>query len=147
MIKYQITENKWWPNRENWPEFPMEELLSNTDKAFNHRLGEEQAMSLLILEEYVSMLNADGTCGLFVNCSDVFYYACADAEPIPPIGFKKDEVFWELYDLIRVHGGIGAIKWCSIRRNARPLQRYVDQIRDADLWCERMEALPLRDLD
>ena len=142
-----MEDNQWWLSRERWPEFPMEELLSNTERAFNHRFGEEQAMALLILEEYVVMLNAKGQCGLFVNCSDTFYYASADAEPIPPVGFGKDEIFWELYDLVRLHGGIGAIKWCAIRRNARPLKKYLDQIRDEGIWCERMEALPERDIE
>lgn len=142
-----MEDNQWWLSRERWPEFPMEELLSNTERAFNHRFGEEQAMALLILEEYVVMLNAKGQCGLFVNCSDTFYYASADAEPIPPVGFGKDEIFWELYDLVRLHGGIGAIKWCAIRRNAKPLKKYLDQIRDEGIWCERMEALPERDIE
>lgn len=142
-----MEDNQWWLSRERWPEFPMEELLSNTERAFNHRFGEEQAMALLILEEYVVMLNAKGQCGLFVNCSDTFYYASADAEPIPPVGFGKDEIFWELYDLVRLHGGIGAIKWCAIRRNARPLKKYLDQIRDEGIWCERMETLPERDIE
>ena len=142
-----MEDNQWWLSREHWPEFPMEELLSNTERAFNHRFGEEQAMALLILEEYVVMLNAKGQCGLFVNCSDTFYYASADAEPIPPVGFGKDEIFWELYDLVRLHGGIGAIKWCAIRRNARPLKKYLDQIRDEGIWCERMETLPERDIE
>lgn len=142
-----MEDNQWWPDRENWPEFPIEELLSNTEKSFKHRFGEEQAMALLMLEEYVVMLNAKGQCGLFVNCSDTFYYACADAEPIPPVGFGNDEIFWELYDLVRLHGGIGAIKWCAIRRNARPLKKYLDQIRDEGIWCERMEILPERDIE
>ena len=142
-----MEENNWWPARENWPEFPESEINIGNGKTFKHRLHEDQAMALLILEEYVVMLNAKEQCGLFVSCSDTFYYACADAEPIPPVGFGDDKIFWELYDLIRLHGDIGGIKWCSIRRNARPIKRYVDQIRDANLWCERMEALPERDIE
>lgn len=137
----KMSEKQWWPERENWPEFPTEELLSGTDKSFHHRFGVEQAMSLLMLEEYVIMLNTNNQCGLFVNCNDVFYSACADAEPLPPVGFGRDEVFWDLYDLIRVHGGIGAIKWCAIRRKIKPLKMYLDKIRDAGLWCERMESI------
>lgn len=137
-----MNEKHWWPDRENWPEYPEHVVEFRDGKIFKNRLYEERAMALLMLEEIVIMLNADGKCGLFVACSDVFYTSCADAEPIPPVGFGKDEIFWELYDLVRSHGGIGSIKWCAIRRNARPLKKYVDQMRDEGLWCEKMEALP-----
>ena len=137
-----MNEKHWWPDRENWPEYPEHVVEFRDGKIFKNRLYEERAMALLMLEEIVIMLNADGKCGLFVACSDVFYTSCADAEPIPPVGFGKDEIFWELYDLVRSHGGIGSIKWCAIRRNARPLKKYIDQMRDEGLWCENMEALP-----
>lgn len=137
-----MSERQWWPDRENWPEFPEHVVGFSEGKVFKNRLYEERAMALLMLEEFVIMLNADGRCGLFVCCNDTFCYASADAEPIPPVGFGKDEIFWELYDLVRSHGAIGSIKWCAIRRNARPLKKYVDQMRDEGIWCEKMEALP-----
>ena len=142
MIEINMKEDQWWPNDDSWPEFPEKEIKMGDGKSFKHRLCEDQAMALLLLEGYVSMLNAGGQCGLFVNCNDVFCPASADAEPMPPVGFGKDEVFWELYDLVRLHGWIGSVKWCSIRRNLRPLNRYLDEIRDAGLWCEKMDALP-----
>lgn len=143
----KMEDERWWPKRKDWPEFPEEEIHTGSGETFKHRLCEDQAMALLMLEEYVIMLNADGKCGLFVNCSDTFYYACADAEPIPPVGFGDDKVFWELYDLVRLYGGIGSVKWCAIRRNTRPLRKYLDLIRDEGLWCERMEALSEGDMD
>ena len=144
-IEDNMSKEQWWPNRENWPEFPEHVMEYRDGKVFRDRLYTDRAMALLILEEHVIMLNAEGHCGLFVACNDVFYPA-ADAEKLDPVGFGKDEVFWLLYDLVRYHGGVGAIKWCALKRNLRPMKKYEDSIRDEGLWCERMEALPERDI-
>jgi hypothetical protein len=136
-----MEDNRWWPERKDWPEFPIEEWSAANGMVFRHRLNTDQAMALLMLDEHVIMLNADGTCGLFVNCSDTFFTSTADAEPIPPIGFGEDDIFWELYDLIRGHDYLGVTKWCSLRRGFLPLKKYQDKIVEAGLWCDKLEAI------
>lgn len=126
----------WWPKREDWPLF---EPTLYQGKLY--RTGLDEAISLLILEEYVILLNASDVCGLFVNCSDAFFYASADAEAIPPVGFRKDEIVWKLYDMIKDHGYLGAIKWVSIQRKMLPLKEYRGKLVEAGLWCEELQLL------
>jgi hypothetical protein len=138
---------KWWPDRENWPTFPPEPPYEIKGETYIDRLGVEEALALLLLEEYVVPLNAapdvkEGRCGLFVQCSDVFYSASADAEPLPAVGFADDPVFWDLYDLVREHGWPGAMRWCALRREIRPMEHWCDLIRAAGLWDEKIAALP-----
>jgi hypothetical protein len=138
---------KWWPDRENWPTFPPQPPYEINGVTYIDRLGVEEALALLTLEEYVIPLNGapkekEGRCELCVQCSDVFYSASADAEPLPAVGFADDPVFWELYDLVREHGWPGAMRWCALRREIRPLKHWCDRIREAGLWDEKMEALP-----
>jgi hypothetical protein len=124
----------WWPKREDWPSF--DPVLFNGKL---YRTGIEEAISLLILEEYIILLNASDVCGLFVNCSDTFAYACADGEPIPPVGFRQDELVWKLYDMIKDYGYLGAVKWVSIQRKMLPLKEYRDGLVEAGLWCEELQ--------
>ena len=136
-----MKEDKWWPDRRHWPPFYPERIFLQNGEFFDDRLHTDEAMALLLLEGYVFMLNANGYCGLYVNCNDTFYYASADAEPLPLIGFGEDGPFWELYDLVRIYGGLGAIKWSALRRGMVPLETYVREMAEAGLWCEKMEAL------
>lgn len=136
-----MSDDNWWPERKNWPEFPTQEWTKPDGTVHTYRFETEAAMALLLLEEHVIMLNANGTCGLFVNCSDTFFYASADAEPIPPVGFNQDPIFWELYDLVREHDYLGATKWCSLRRGILPLKKYQDRMVEAGLWCDKLEAI------
>ncbi len=139
-----MSDDNWWPDRKDWPEFPTEEWIRPDGTVHTYRFGTETAMALLLLEEHVIMLNANGTCGLFVNCSDTFFYASADAEPIPPVGFNQDPIFWELYDLVREHDYLGATKWCSLRRGILPLKKYQDRMVEAGLWCDKLEAIKVK---
>jgi hypothetical protein len=139
-----MEENQWWPERKEWPEFLEETYYLHDEIALSQRFEVNQAMALLILDNHVVMLNQKGGCGLFVNCSDTFFYATADAEPIPPVGFGNDDIFWELYDLVRKNGYIGAAKWCSLRRGILPIKRYQDRMVEAGLWCDKLEAIKVK---
>jgi hypothetical protein len=95
-MKNGMTEEslKWWPDRENWPTFPPQPPYEIKGVTYIDRLGVEEALALLLLEGYVIPLNGapkekEGRCGLCVQCSDVFYSATADAEPLPAVGFVK----------------------------------------------------------
>lgn len=82
-----------------------------------------------------------------MNCSDVFYWACADAEPLPPVGFGADldRPFWDLYDAVRKDGDAGATRWCCLRRGMRPQTPLEKRMRERGEWTPELEALPPRD--
>lgn len=73
---------------------------------------------------------------LFVNCNDLFAWACADAEDLP-----LEEVP-TLYKAWKAEGRWGVEKWCCRRRNQRPQPPVERQMREAGVWDAEMEALP-----
>lgn len=133
-----MIEQQWWPKREDWPAFPPE---NDGD-----RYWPEQALALLILEDVVVAVNS-GECGITVqvNCNDLFYWACADCEPLPLIGFGKETEapFWELYDMYRTRGA--ADEWVCLRRQMRPQYCIEQGMKRDGQWTEALEALPVRE--
>jgi len=142
-----MSEKVWWIPRESWPLFPSETFILKSggeEKTITYRIGEDQAMALLMLEGHVIMLNSasdepEGRCGLFVFCSDTFYPA-ADAEPIPAVGFGEDKEFWSLYDLVREHGYLGAVYWVALRRKLLPMFGFDEHLKEKGLWLEEMDS-------
>lgn len=130
----------WWPDRSEWPEYGPVDCGGRPV-----RIMTSAALALLMLEDIVVTLWAEEagggvhTVGLYVLCSDTFAYACADSEPIPPVGFGQDEPFWRLYDLVRKHGCQGATAWCVERRQTRPIEPVVRHLKEAGLWTNEME--------
>lgn len=78
-----------------------------------------------------------GTMGVFVNCNDVFAWACADGERLP-----ESEV-GNLYRMWKAEKW-GAEKWCCLRRQCRPQKPMVDLMKKDGVWDDKMEALPPR---
>ncbi len=136
-----MTEKKWWPDINSWPKYTEEYAFTfGKGKITKYRRGIKEAISLLILENYIVLLNAHNKCGLFVICNDTFYPASADAEPLPTVGFGNDDAIWSLYDLVREHGYLGSVKWCSIMRGQRPLDNYIMDMKAKGIWCEKLES-------
>lgn len=79
---------------------------------------------------------AQETVSLGVDCSDFFSPASADAEEI-----LYSEI-QELYDLWAENTFWGPLKWCAVRRNARPMPSVVKDMLEAGVWSDEMEALP-----
>lgn len=74
---------------------------------------------------------------LFVNCNDVFYWGCADAEPLPLSELRR------LYEMWR-ESPAGPTRWCCLRRGMRPQHPVMDDMRKAGTWTADLEALPPR---
>lgn len=76
------------------------------------------------------------TTALFVICSDIFSWACADAEclPIEEIG--------NLYKMHIANLKWGRMRWCAIRRNLQPQKPVIKSMKDDGVWDEIMESLP-----
>jgi hypothetical protein len=74
--------------------------------------------------------------GVFVNCNDLFYWACADAERI---GHSEVE------DLYRQHLADkqwGAWIWCCKHRKLQPQEPVKKDMIKAGAWTDELEALP-----
>lgn len=106
------------------------------DKA-NHEAHPMMLSALLVSE--VIFLNshwwkedwpedARETTSLCVNCSDVFAYACADAEAL-----KYDEIE-DLFDHWQRDPLWGPAVWCIKKRKQYPQKRVADAIRKTGLW-------------
>lgn len=107
----------------------------------------EQAIAQLLLEEILfangrpyAMSKGEPSSGetivLFVNCSDVFVWGCADGEDLP---YEEIE---PLYRLVLAHGHAGKEKWCCMRRNTKPQACVARDMKAAGAWDDKMEALP-----
>lgn len=80
--------------------------------------------------------DAQKTTALCVNCSDVFAWACADAE-----GITLDEIP-DLYRMWRKDAEWGAAVWCMLKRGQMPQKPLEGIIRKAAIWD--LDGLPLK---
>lgn len=139
-----MDDEHWWPTPDKWPAYPEGPLYEDV----LWRPGMNEALALLILEGIVFAASPCHQCGgsprLSVECNDLFYWACASAEGLPPLGFGYDEEkpFWHLYDLVREHGVTGSHIWCCLRRGLRPQTPIVESWKRSGLWSSELEALP-----
>ena len=111
------------------------------------RWGPEAALRLLLSEQAdVLFLLSATTCegqpvlALYVNCNDLFFWAYADCEEIPPVGGKNDGPFWQLYDLVREHGPRGALLWCCLQRNMQPQRPIRERWKADGFWPVELDA-------
>ena len=72
---------------------------------------------------------------LYVLCSDIFAWACADAEDLP-----LDQVS-VLYKAVKADPKWGAAKWCAKKRECLPQQPAIDLMKKDGAWDAEMEAL------
>ena len=72
---------------------------------------------------------------LFVNCNDVFYWACADAENVTLSELPDLHAMW-LKDK-----GWGGIKWCCKKRKMQPQVPMKEMMQKEGVWEDWMDAL------
>jgi hypothetical protein len=58
---------------------------------------------------------------VYVNCSDLFDYACADAECIVSNDGEPGSEIISLYQMYKEDSKWGVEKWLSIKRNLQPI--------------------------
>jgi hypothetical protein len=68
------------------------------------------------------------TLSVFVNCDDVFAWACADAEEL-----NMDELE-DLFDHAKQDDVYGPIVWCCKKRNEMPIRPHREHIQRSGLW-------------
>lgn len=78
---------------------------------------------------------------LFVNCNDVFAWACADGEEVPFAEVPR------LYRMWLADPGWGAAKWCCLRRKMQPQAPVVVAMKADGAWDAEMEALAPNSFD
>ena len=71
---------------------------------------------------------------LFVLVSDTFAYACADAEEIT---MKELPVLCKNYC---EHGYLGVIVWAAKKRKETPIDPWIKDLKEKDLWDEELEG-------
>jgi hypothetical protein len=110
---------------------------------------EEQAILQLLTEEILfsnyrthssddKKLTNDGkTIVLFLNCNDVFAWACADAEDVSSIEELKS-----LYDYCEKYGAWqGSTIWVCMKRNQKPQRSLEKMLKDNNAWPIEVEKL------
>ena len=95
----------------------------------------------MLEDEQVFLLHAKDSSGnlvygVFLNCNDIFAWACADAEPISVKNIKGlvQEVIKDVKN--------GSIYWACKQRNEKPQYAVAQSMRQKGTWTEEMEALP-----
>lgn len=83
------------------------------------------------------------TIGLYVNCNDLFYWACADCESIP---FSEIRSLYErVFDKDGNYQKWGSTIWACLRRGMRPQHPIEDAMKKDGFWTDELEALPIRE--
>ncbi len=72
---------------------------------------------------------------VFVNCNDIFAWACADGEDLP-LGEVES-----LYRHVLKHPTWGSAMWCCKRRKEQPQAPVVRDMKEAGAWDAEMDAL------
>ena len=72
---------------------------------------------------------------IYVNCNDLFAWACAEALPLP-----KDEIgsFYKAWKT----GKYGTTRWSCIKKNLQPQFPVRERMKELGRWDDMMEALP-----
>jgi len=119
-------------------------LLKDEDIFFEHD-GEEFCVADIIVAELLNnevlmclgAQDQDGksTIGIFLNCSDVFAWGCADCEPI------TQEDLPSLYRMCRADPKYGDIKWVCKKANLQPQRALADIMKAAGCWEPWMDEL------
>ncbi len=78
---------------------------------------------------------------LFVNCSDMFAWGCADAEDLPYTEIKS------LYEWFKKNATWGTVIWCMKQRNEKPQRPVVEAMVEEKAWEPWMDALPQNQYD
>jgi hypothetical protein len=82
----------------------------------------------LILDGCITITVNDDKCTMYVDCSDVFFWGCADAEEITV------EQIPELLECYKQSQGLGGILWCAKTRQFRPQTAVYEGWIHPDEW-------------
>lgn len=96
----------------------------------------EQITTLTEEDELMINIMEDNKIRLCMICSDVFAWACSDAEEITV------EELDEIYAYYEEDPKYGLTYWICKRRQMQPQKPLADRIREAGLWTQKWDDLP-----
>jgi hypothetical protein len=109
------------------------------------KFEDEQALARLLAEGVIFLNDhwweddwpeeARNRTSLNVECSDIFAWACSDAETIDYGDIHG------IYDAWIDNKEWGPAKWCAIKRNMKPQSPVIKAMKKAGVWDEKMDAL------
>ena len=127
-------------------------LQNTTDRKYYFDIkGEivpnEVAMAAKLLDDHVLTVDCHNYCDddggiagktltLFLQCNDVFAWACADSEAV-----TLDELP-DLFKLYMDNPDCGEIQWICIKRNQKPQLPVIDWLKAYNGWTEQLDKLP-----
>jgi hypothetical protein len=114
------------------------------------KVPNEEAMAAWLLDNNYLFLNSrkfieeyggketiqPETLVLFLNCNDVFAWACADACEVTFSDLPR------LFNMIRVDEKHGGTKFACIKRNLQPQKPLKDMMIKDGSWTEELDKLP-----
>jgi hypothetical protein len=111
---------------------------------------EHKALGLLILEYSPVIIGNVGTgeyktVGVYLDCSDTFYWGCADSEPIKENDYEWDSDIIQLFDRLLENPKWGDTHWVCLKRWMRPQEPIIEIMKADGAWTDEMENLPVRE--
>jgi hypothetical protein len=111
--------------------------------------NEELALAVLLANQVVFLNNAKLSVPnsdvwntvVYVNCNDVFLWACADAEPISNSDGDEGSEIIELYKLFKENPMHGPTKWVCKKRNLQPQKPLKQMMIKDGYWDSELESL------
>lgn len=112
---------------------------------------EELALAVLLANQVVFLNNAKlskpnsnvWNTVVYVNCNDVFLWACVDAESISNSDGDEGSEIIELYKLWKENPMHGPTKWVCKKRNLQPQKPLKDMMIKDGYWDSELETLTL----
>lgn len=124
----------WSRLKSNNPDNERIQQLPDIERKFE----EQPAIALMLINEVIFLNDhwwekdwpekAKQIPSLNVNCNDVFYWGCADAEEM-----MYDEI-QDVYDHYIKDPGWGTAVWCIKKRNLMPQKPVYDMIQKEGIW-------------
>jgi hypothetical protein len=89
-----------------------------------------------LIEEDVFLFEDNGKITVAANCNDLFAWACSDFEPI------EIDQLPIVFEMVKKYKN-GMSRWACIKRNSQPQKPVIDYWKEAGLWDDVLEALPV----
>lgn len=109
---------------------PEDEIYIDWNKDDEDYFCHEGAIAQLLLDEtvFIGETNEGKTSCFFVNCNDVFAWACADGEDVKVHEIKN------LYEMHMKDRQWGSTKWCILKRGMMPQKPILEAIKIDGSW-------------
>lgn len=125
----------------------------NEDKILDPEYYDENKALAILLDADVCFINnlidnetKEFNVVVYVNCSDTFVWACADAESLTCTDGGEGSEIIELYKLWKENSIYGPVKWICIKRNLQPQRPLKANMVKAGYWDDTLQNLPINEI-